>query len=60
LITSTLPLGTLGSVVALLATTIYKENHYSNNKLWKMSSYRSRNTADLAVYMVSFILSSMG
>jgi hypothetical protein len=33
---STLPIGTLGSVVSLLAATLIKENHDMNNKLWNI------------------------
>jgi hypothetical protein len=32
--TSTLPKGTLGSVAALLAATLYQGNHDRNHKLW--------------------------
>ena len=33
---STLPIGTLGSVVSLLAAALIKENHDMNNKLWNI------------------------
>jgi hypothetical protein len=32
--TSTLPKGTLGSVISLLAATLYQENPDWNHKLW--------------------------
>ena len=37
-ITSTYPLGTLGSLASLLAATIYQGNHDKNYKLWNIRS----------------------
>jgi hypothetical protein len=36
--TSTLPKGTLGSVVSLLAATLYQRNPDRNHKLWNIVS----------------------
>jgi hypothetical protein len=36
--TSTLPRGTCGSVVSLLAATLYQGNPDKNNKLWNIIS----------------------
>jgi hypothetical protein len=36
--TSTLPKGTLGSVISLLVATLYQENPDWNNKLWNIVS----------------------
>jgi hypothetical protein len=36
--TSTLPLGTLGSVASLLETTLYQGNHDRNHNLWNIGS----------------------
>ena len=37
-LTSTLQLGTLGSIASLLAATLYQGNHNRNHKLWNIGS----------------------